>query len=324
MRGSVPQSPEEQMHHHPRSSRRKSDLPRLVLALAVLALASLGLSATAAAGKSQNQKPGELTFLLQLKHPRGLAKLVRAVSDPQSPQYREYLTVEQVVRRFGASPADTKATMLWLHEHGATGRLGATGTYVTAHIPTSVARRALPATGATASSSGSLSDARRVPAPLRGKVSAIGLIGTEEGVFEGTAQTVAGQHLGQEPGLKGTSIVLNSGTTEGCAAGRQTGAYQDKLNGYTPNQYLTAFGHATLHKQGFKGQGKDIAVIETDGFRRSDIETFAKCFGLPAPNLRVRPVGIPKPLAPGDETTLDLEVLTATVPKAEHIYVYEG
>src|ERR1700743_3882823 len=79
-----------------------------------------------------------------------------------------------------------------------------------------------------------------------------------------------------------------------------------------------------MQKTGFKGEGKDIAVIEIDGFRRSDIDTFAKCFGLPSPNLRVRPIGIGKALPPGNETTLDLEVLTATAPKAEHIYVYEG
>lgn len=317
----IHEEPMRRFSFHPRP---RNSLSRLVVAFTALALAALGLAAGVAAAANQPQKPGELTFLLQLKHPKGLAKFVRSVSDPRSPHYREYATVEQLVHRFGASPADTKATMRWLRRHHATGRLGATGTYVTARVPVSVARRALPATGATASSSGSLSDARRVPVPLRGAVSSIGLIGTEEGVFDSDVKTAAGKGSGQEPGLKGTSIVLNAGTTAGCTEGEQTGAYEDRLNGYTPNQYLTAFGHAALHKQGFEGQGKDIAVIETDGFRRSDIETFAKCFGLPSPNLRLRPVGIAKPLAPGDETTLDLEVLTATAPRAEHIYVYEG
>ncbi|HTT93559.1 MAG TPA: S53 family peptidase [Solirubrobacterales bacterium] len=307
---------------HPGPTRQKSGLSRLVLALVVLALASLGLSATAGAAGS-SQKPGELTFLLQLRHPRGLAKFVRSVSDPRSPQYRDYLTVEQIVRKFGARPAARKATMRWLVEHGAHAHLGATGTYVTARIPAGVAARALPAAGATGSAAGSVADARRVPAALRGAVTGVAAIGTKEGVFGPAVATQAGKHLGQEPGLKGTSIVFNSGTTAGCSGARTAGE-ADGLNAFTPNEYLTAFGHADLHKQGFKGQGKNIAVIETDGFRRSDIETFAKCFGLPTPNLRVRPVGIAKPLAPGNETTLDLEVLTATVPKAEHIYVYEG
>jgi kumamolisin len=310
------------MHPHLRSTRRKPGLTRLVLALAVLALASLGLSATAtAAGNSK--KPGELTFLLQLNHPRGLAKFVRSVSDPRSSHYREYLTVEQIVHKFGAKPAAKKATMQWLTEHGAHGHLGATGTYVTTRIPAAVAAKALPASGATASSTGAVADARRVPVSLRGAVTSIDVLGTEQGVFGTNVESDAGTHLGQEPGLKGTSVFENTGTPAGCAEGRHAGEIEP-LSGFTPNEYLDAYGHSTLHKQGFKGQGKDIAVIEIDGFKKSDVNTFAKCYGLPQPTLRVRPVGIPKPLAPGPETTLDLEVLTATAPKLEHIYVYEG
>jgi subtilase family serine protease len=307
-----------------RSTRRKPGAHRLVLALVVLALASLGLTATAAAA-GNSQKPGELTFLLQLRHPRGLAKFVRSVSDPRSAHYREYLTVEQLVRKFGAAPADVKATTLWLREHGARGHLGATGTYVTARIPAAVAAKALPAGGATASSAGAVADARRVPVALRGAVTSIAVLGTKQGVFGTNAEPLAGQPkgLGQEPGLKGTSVFENTGTPAGCPEGRHAGEIEP-LSGFTPNEYLDAYGHSTLHKAGFKGQGKDVAVIEIDGFKKSDVATFAKCFGLPQPNLRVRPVGIPKPLAPGPETTLDLEVLTATAPKLEHIYVYEG
>jgi kumamolisin len=201
--------------------------------------------------------------------------------------------------------------------------LGASGTYVTARVPAGVAASALPAIGATGSSLGSISGARRVPASLRGAVTGISTIGTKAGAFGTNVETSAGTPLGQEPGLKGTSVLFNTGTTAGCAEGRHAGE-AEPLNGFTPNEYLDAYGHSALHKQGFKGQGKDIAVIEIDGFRRSDVDTFAKCFGLPQPNLRVRTVAIPKPLPPGDETTLDLEVLTAAAPKLEHLYVYEG
>jgi hypothetical protein len=70
---------------------------------------------------------------------------VRSVSDPQSSHYRDYLTVEQIVHRFGAKPAAKKATMQWLTEHGAHGHLDATGTYVVARIPAGIAAKALPA-----------------------------------------------------------------------------------------------------------------------------------------------------------------------------------
>jgi subtilase family serine protease len=295
---------------------------RLPIVIIVLALVSLALSATASADGSKH-KPSELQLLVELRHPKGLAQFVRAVSDPKSADYGDYLTVEQIVARYGAKPAAKAATMQWLAEHGAHGKLGPTGTFITARVPPAVAATALPVAAATGSSLGAVSAARRIPASLRGVVTGISTIGTRQGTFATNVETAAGKHLGQEPGLKGTSVLFNTGTTAGCADARHAGE-AEPLNGFTPNEYLDAYGHSKLHKEGFKGQGKNIAVIEIDGFRRSDVDTFAKCFGLPKPNLRVRPVGIPKPLPPGDETTLDLEVLTAAAPKLEHLYVYEG
>jgi kumamolisin len=317
------------MSSQPTSARpARPRLSRLATALVALALAGLALASAASAVKlPQQQKAGELAVLLQLNHPKGLGEFVRSVSDPKSPEYGDYLTVEQIAHRFGAKKSASKAAMQWLDEHGAHGILGATGTYITAHVPAAVAAAALPAIGASASSAGSVSGARRVPASLRGAVTAIETVGTEPGTFHTGAAPTKPTDSGKETGLGGSSALFNTGTPTGCEAGRQF-HYPveglDKLNGFTPNQYLGAYGHAALHEEGFKGQGKSIAVVEIDGVRRSDVDTFAECFGLPKPNLQIRPVGIPKPLAPGEETTLDVEVLTAAAPKLEHLYVYEG
>jgi subtilase family serine protease len=306
----------------------RAHLPRLATALVALALAGLVLaSAASAINLPKQQKPGELAILLELNHPKGLGNFVRSVSDPQSPEYGDYLTVEQIAHRFGAKKSAKKATMQWLREHGAHGKLSPTGTYVTAHVPASVVAQALPTIGASASSTGAVANARRVPASLRGAVTEIETVGTEDGTFYNDAQGSKPSGLGKETGLGGSSALLNTGTPEGCEGGREF-HYPveglDKLNGFTPNEYLDAYGHSTLHEEGFKGQGKDIALVEIDGVRRSDVNTFAECFGLPKPNLVIRPVNIPKPLAPGEETTLDVETLTAAAPKLEHLYVYEG
>jgi kumamolisin len=306
----------------------RARLPRLATAFVALALASLAMASAASAIKlPKQQKPGELAVLLQLNHPKGLGNFVRSVSDPQSPEYGDYLTVEQIAGRFGAKKSAKKATMQWLREHGAHGKLSPTGTYISARVPASVVAQALPQIGATASSTGAISDARRVPASLRGAVTAIETIGTKQGAFYKNVTGSKSSDLGKETGLGGTSVLLNSGTPEGCEAGREF-HYPveglDKLNGFTPNEYLGAYGHTALHEQGYKGQGKSVAVVEIDGVKRSDVNAFAKCFGLPKPNLEIRPVGIPKPLEPGEETTLDVETLTAAAPKLEHLYVYEG
>jgi subtilase family serine protease len=317
------------MSSHLASAPVRARLSRLATAFVALALAGLALAAADASAIKlpKQQKPGELAVLLELNHPKGLGNFVRSVSDPQSQGYGDYLTVEQIAHRFGAKKAAKSATMQWLREHGAHGKLSPTATYITARVPAAVAATALPAVGASASSDGAIANARRVPASLREAVTSIETVGTKPGFFHTNAEPTKPTGLGKETGLGGSSALINTGTPTGCEAGRQF-HYPveglDKLNGFTPNEYLGAYGHTALHEEGFKGQGKNIAVVEIDGVKRSDVNTFAECFGLPKPNLQIRPVGIPKALEPGEETTLDLEVLTAAAPKLEHLYVYEG
>jgi subtilase family serine protease len=317
------------MSSHPASAPARPRLSRLAAALVALVVTGLALAAgnASALNLPKQQSPGELEILVELNHPKGLGNFVRSVSDPQSPAYGEYLTVEQLAHRFGAKPGAKQATMQWLHEHGAQGKLSPTGTFVTASVPAKVVAQALPAVGASASSVGSISNARRIPASLRGAVSAIETVRSDT-VFFNDAKPSKPSGLGKETGIGGTSVLYNTGTPQGCEAGREfhypIEGLVGELNGFTPNEYLDAYGHSALHKEGFKGQGKNIALVEIDGVKRSDVDAFAKCFGLPKPNLVIRPVGVPKPLAPGEETTLDTETLTAAAPQLEHLYVYEG
>jgi kumamolisin len=117
----------------------------------------------------------------------------------------------------------------------------------------------------------------------------------------------------------------HSGTQTGCAAGQRGATVIGEQNrNFTPNQYLDAYGISQLHKSGFKGQGRRMAVIEIDGFKRSDIEAYGACYGKRVPPTKVHLVGIKQPLAPGAETTLDLEVITAVAPQLAGIDVYQG
>ena len=78
-----------------------------------------------------------------------------------------------------------------------------------------------------------------------------------------------------------------------------------------------------LQQAGFEGQGERVALIEIDGFRYTDLRNFSKCFGLATPAINGFGVGLKKPLAPGGESTLDLEVLDAAAPKLKAVDVYE-
>jgi subtilase family serine protease len=116
----------------------------------------------------------------------------------------------------------------------------------------------------------------------------------------------------------GSGYLPRTGTASGCAAGRP------REGGFTPKQYLTAYGMSSLQSAGFTGAGERVALLEIDGYKSSDIARFDSCFNLPTPHLKLFGVGIHKPLAPGGETTLDLEVLTAAAPKLSNVDVYES
>lgn len=293
-----------------------------------MAVVALAVPAGASASRGPQLPAGQVEALISLRHPRGLDRFVKAVSDPSSPRYRHYASVAALVRRFGAAPDVRGATLRWLGRHGSHGEIGASGTFVTASLPRRVAERLLPASpGASASRAGA-SGRAAVPAALAGAVTGIELLTPRRAasaaavgpVDPGAAIAAAKAKAKKKPY---TSIMLESGTPAGCGDGVNAGEGKP-LRPFTPRQYLTAYGHAALHSRGVTGRGQTVAVVETDGFRRRDIERFGRCFGLRVPPTRAVPVGLGKRLPPGEETTLDLEMLTAGAPGLDRILVYEG
>ena len=59
-----------------------------------------------------------VTVALRPSDPAGLVRFARAVSDPASPQYHDYLTPAQFGGRFGASAAELRAVEASLRAHG--------------------------------------------------------------------------------------------------------------------------------------------------------------------------------------------------------------
>jgi kumamolisin len=243
--------------------------------------------------------------LIELRHPRGLNRFVRAVSDPASPRYRQYATVEQLVARFGAKPRAKQRVLRWLSARGLDGTVSRSGTFITTTLPRGRAAE-LPRGGAVARVTllppGSVLNRRPSPQP---------------------GPTASGAAAAKKKPY--SSVIVRSGTPKGCAASR-TGGYEPGVIPVTPNQYTTAYGHAAMHARGLRGEGQTVAVVEAGGgFRHSDITVWAKCFGLKPPPIRVVPVAPVKKPLPGElETTLDLEMLTAGAPGLDRILVYEG
>ncbi len=301
--------------------RLASSLPLLLLACAAAALTP---TAAAAAKGQIGLGEQQVEALVELSHPRGLNRFVRAVSDPTSPRYRQYASVEDLVARFGAKQATRARVLSWLAGHGLHGTVSPTGMEVYAKMTAAQAQRLLPRPAGAVASGAAVGS--RVPAALRGAAQRISVLGTESAVARRpgpAADSGAATASAAKPALPYDSILRHSGAAGGCAAGRNAGD-EPGYEPFTPNQFLTAYGHARLHAMGIRGEGQTAAVVETGGFKHSDIVTFDRCFGVKTPPIKAVPVLGSKLLPPEDETTLDLSLLSVAAPGLDKIYVYEG
>jgi subtilase family serine protease len=257
----------------------------------------------------------------------GLRRTALAITTPGSPAYGRYEPLSRLAQRFGASASTRRRVTTYLQRAGARDvRIDVTGLFAEASLSVGSAERAFAtplaqfrsAHGArfiapdTRSASASAASAR-VPPALRGAVTAV--IGLDQRPLAGAAQLThspARAHAASQP----TSARPRTGTPDGCPEGIASG-------GFTPNQYLSAYGYEALRAAGLSGQGERVALIEVDGFKYSDLMAFAQCFSLPIPALNTFGVGIKHLLSPGGEATLDLEVLDAAAPGLASINVFE-
>jgi kumamolisin len=163
-----------------------------------------------------------------------------------------------------------------------------------------------------------------IPAGLRSAVT--GVVGLNTQPLFGTPQAMLptsagsprfGRAAATEQAASESGYPQRTGTATGCAGATAQ-------SGFTPNQYLTAYGYAPLQAAGLGGQGERVALIEIDGFKLSDLQHFASCFGLSTPAIHGFGVGVKHPLKPGGESTLDLEVLDAAAPRLKAVDVYES
>jgi subtilase family serine protease len=289
-------------------------------AAAVLALAPAAYAAGPAA-HSTRIGPAPSAQALQLVLPlradlAGLRRQALAITTPGSPLFGAYAPVEVLARRFGATTATRRRVLAYLRRVGARAvRIDATGLFADATLAAGRAARLFSAPLAqfrTAHGARFVAPASgpRVPAGLRGLVT--GVVGLDTSPVVAAARTRLPRALASQA----SSARPRSGTPGGCGAAVASGAF-------TPNQYLTAYGYAPLQAAGLTGAGERVGLIEIDGFKSSDIRSFARCFRLPIPALRTFTVGLRRPLKPGGESTLDLEVLDAAAPGLRSIDLFE-
>jgi kumamolisin len=315
-------------------------LPAAAAVLAVAAPLALADGAFAAR-RAAARRAAPTEVLLTFRERPGLHEFVKAVSDPRSTRYRQYSTVEELAARYGASPRARRAVAAWAAANDLDVTVAQTGTFA---VASGSAAALSAAVGADGLAQASARDERvPVPAALRGSVGAAAVLPHDElplatepvaakssSVRARSAQSGALPTPDQILARLFGSARERTGTPAGCTPGANAGETLEyvgagtpialPLYGFTPNQYLTAYGHADMHRRGFRGEGMRVAVLETDDFIRSDIETFARCFGSAMPKITREKVSRRFP-APGEETTLDLEVLIGSLPRLGSIHV---
>ncbi|HWE10631.1 MAG TPA: S53 family serine peptidase [Solirubrobacteraceae bacterium] len=274
---------------------------------------------------------GTITLALPLKADDArLSRFAAAVSTPGSAQYGQYASVPALARRFGASAGTRARVLRYLRAAGATSvKIDVTGLFADATMKVAQAQRLFGTSladyrTARATRYMAPSSPTRIPAGLRSVVA--GVVGLNTRPLFGTPQAMAPSSA-RWPRVAGAASTEHpadeSGYPQrtGAAAGCSAAASQ---SGFTPNQYLTAYGYAPLQAAGLRGQGERVALIEIDGFKYSDVRRFASCFGLSIPAINGYGVGLRRPLPPGGESTLDLEVLDAAAPRLKAVDVYES
>ena len=315
-------------------------LAALTLTLALLACAA-GARATPLAqasrvGSAPSSQQLQLVFPL-VADSAGLQRFATAVTTVGSPEYGEYESIAQLSSRFGATPRTRARVVRFLRAQGARGiRVDATGLFVDATLAAGTAERLF---GTSLSTFRTARGARftapgnsvSLPAGLQGLVTTVVGLNTRRlapasSFRRGSVAARAAQGSSAGPsGYECGSSTPCQGTLAAPGAAICSGATGS--GGFTPYEYRTAYGYTNAPiTSSTQGQGERVALIEIDGFNDNDIKAFAKCFGLRIPEITGFDANgnLGRPLAPGGESTLDVEVVDAVAPGLAGIDVYES
>ncbi len=261
----------------------------------------------------------------------------RAVSDPASPSYLVHGSVIEEAAAHNASDGVISSVVSWFAARGVTMTVDPTRSYVQGDVPVGVAGEAFGAAIGqfpifTFPSNIVAITPVAVPTTL-----APGLAGNVNRVYGASLIYDTTANRPWEPtGLSSTDHVLSApavaslapagggspwrtGVATDACAPMQTLAYQGHPMGLSPGQLRTAYGIDDLWAAGFRGRGSRIAVVDQSLYRPQDLTDYRRCFGVEGTAITPHIIGSPAIDGGTEETTLDLEVMTAIAPEAERI-----
>ena len=266
-----------------------------------------------------------LVFKLSPKKLNDRDSLVAAVSDPKSPQFRQWLTPESYAARFGATADDVALARAWLtaqglEVHSTPSRLGARlnfgGTVgkLEAAFRSEIHRYQIGAETHYA-----MASAPSIPADLAEIVLAVH--NTHDFFPRPIKRSVRARPQSLcpngEPGIYCIQDDAGSG-----------------LEGIAPPDWASIYDINNLYNTGIQGtkingEGVTIAVVGTTEISQSDLTYFRTLYGLPSNDITqtlVPDTGAAGPVGggTGEEAVLDTEWAGAVAPNATINYVFTG
>ncbi len=245
-------------------------------------------------------EPIHFAISLQPTNVAGLEAFVSDVSNPRSPNFRHFLTPEQVGERFGPSKVDVNAAVAFLTSHGisvseiAKNRMvivaDGTAQQIADAFHTSLGYAPRAQTTDQSSTFRTNLQPLQVPASLASKILSIDGIDTSIQMIR-----------------RATTTTLN------------------------PTTFRANYNAAAGYTAGYYGQGVRIAIANWDGYRLNNIPYWVSAYGLPVPtggvgsNIVVTKVGTGTAYgvgSPQGEGDLDIQSVLIAAPLST-VYIYD-
>jgi subtilase family serine protease len=262
----------------------------------------LGMNIPSAVNRSVNRGPSDpskvLNLAISLPYADATAvdRMLDAVSDPKSPQYRHFLTPEQIGARFGLPKAKVQKVVDYLKGQG----------FTVSFV-----------------------------AKTRLAIFAEGTVAQAERAFHTKLREFTATNPAELPNPNYRSYTTPPSVPADIRpyivdiAGLES--YTHPRPRYiNPSQVRTLYNIKPLYDTNYRGQGRTVAITNWDGFRLSNVTTAYNYWGLPTPsggvlsNIKVVTIdGGSGSGNQGGEGDLDIQAILTVAPLA-NLVIYDG
>jgi subtilase family serine protease len=247
-----------------------------------------------------------LAISLPLRNENGLDDLLQQIYDPQSSNYRHYLSVQEFTERFGPAPADYAALRQFAQANGL------------AVVEAAANRRVLDVEGSVAS----------IESAFQVKM----------GLYQHPTENRTFYSPDREPSLNlGVPVLHISGLdnftlphAKNKLASAKPGAPQPTGSG-PGGQYVASDMRAAYYGSGsLTGTGQSVGLFEYAGYNIADVQTYFKnlnqSFTVPVNGVSLNgvPLKCQYPQCDDSEQVIDIEMAVGMAPGLTQVLVYVG